>query len=196
MTSSSDLFKKFTLQNVAQIASSSRKEQQAVRQELREQFPVFEDYWDEVLPPKQDIFLIRCQGQVRCITLVSSQPEVLFFNHYDGPYMPHLRLLHKYPFLLPRHQVDIGGCRSVVSGANVMCQGLTSKGGRVEPGIPRGTVVGIYIEGKKHAVALGITLMSSEEILRVNAGPCIENVHHLGDGLWMNPILSDSHIST
>ncbi|CCW67666.1 unnamed protein product [Phytomonas sp. Hart1] len=196
MASSSELFQKFTLQNVAQIASSSRKEQQAVRQDLRAQFPVFEDYWDEVLPPKQDIFIIRCQGQVRCITLVSSRPEVLFFNHHDGPYMPHLRLLHKYPFLLKRHQVDIGGCRSVVSGANIMCQGLTSDGGRIEPGIPRGEVVSVHIEGKKHAVGLGIMLMSSDEIQSVNSGPCIANVHHLGDGLWMNPILSASHIST
>ncbi|CAJ1007490.1 putative Pre-PUA-like domain/PUA domain containing protein [Leishmania naiffi] len=195
MATSADLFKKFTLENVAQIASSSHKEQKEVREELAEQYPALREHWEEILPKKSDIFIIRCQGQVHCITLVSSQPEVLFFNHHGGPYMPHLRLLHKYPFMLKGHQMDIGGCRHVISGANVMCQGLTSAGGVVADDTEEGEVVGVYVEGKAHAVAVGVMLISSEEIKERNRGPCIENVHHLGDGLWMNPILSASHIS-
>ncbi|KAK7200705.1 cytoplasmic translation machinery associated protein [Novymonas esmeraldas] len=191
---SSDLFKKFTLDNVAQIASCSQKEQKEVREDLAEQYPMLADYWEEILPKKTDIYIIRCQGQVHCITLVSSQPEVLFFNHHGGPYLPHLKLLHKYPFILRGHQVDIGGCRYVVSGANVMCQGLTSAGGTIDDDTAEGDVVAVYVEGKEHAVALGTMLMSPEEIRAKNKGPCIENVHHLGDGLWMNPILSSSHI--
>ncbi|KPA76906.1 hypothetical protein ABB37_07293 [Leptomonas pyrrhocoris] len=193
---SADLFKKFTLENVAQIASSSQKEQKEVREKLYEQFPALEKYWEDILPKKSDIYIIRCQGQVHCITLVSSQPEVLFFNHHDGPYMPHLKLLHKYPFILSKNfQVDIGGCRYVISGANVMCPGVTSEGGEVAEDAEEEDVVGIYVQGKQHACAVGIMLMSSEEIKQVNKGPCIENVHHLGDGLWMNPILSSSHIN-
>eukprot|EP00796_Vickermania_ingenoplastis_P004881 gene4881-3500_t len=193
--SSADLFKKFTLQNVAQIASSSHKDQAEVRRALMEQFPSLEPYWEEIMPKKRDIFIIRCQGQIHCIALVSPQPEVLFFNHHDGPYFPHLKLLHKYPFMLESHQLDIGGCKHIVSGANVMCRGLTSAGGVVAPDIPAGAVIAIYIEGKNHAVAVGTTLLSSDEIKDKNEGVCIENVHHLGDGLWMNPILSASHLS-
>lgn len=190
--SSADLFKKFTLENVAQIASSNHKEQAAVRRALAEQYPCLEEYWEEILPKKQDIYIIRCQGQIHCITLVSPRPEVLFFNHHDGPYFPHLKLVHKYPFMLPSHQVDLGGCKHIVSGANVMCQGLTSEGGSVTPGIPEGEIIAVYIEGKNHAVAVGTTLLSSEEIVQKNQGHCVESVHHLGDGLWMNPILSAS----
>lgn len=194
-STSSDLFKKFTLQNVAQIASSSQKEQNQVREDLKDQFPDLEEFWEEILPKKRDIYIIRCQGQVHCITLVSPQPEVLFFNHHDGPYMPHLKLLHKYPFMLKSHQMDIGGCRYVVSGADVMCPGLTSEGGQLSPGVEEGEVVGVYVEGKQHAVAVGVALMSTDDIKKKNKGPAIENVHHLGDGLWMNPVLSASHIS-
>lgn len=193
---SADLFKKFTLENVAQIACSSQKEQKEVRRKLYGQFPALEEYWEDILPKKSDIYIIRCQGQVHCITLVTSQPEVLFFNHYDGPYMPHLKLLHKYPFMLAKNfQVDIGGCRYIISGANVMCQGVTSPGGKVAEDAEIEDVVGVYVEGKQHACAVGLMLMSTEEIREVNKGPCIENVHHLGDGLWMNPILSSSHIN-
>ncbi|KEG08243.1 cytoplasmic translation machinery associated protein [Trypanosoma grayi] len=192
--SSADLFKKFTLQNVAQIANITNKEQAQVRKDLAEQYPLLADYWEDIIPKKSDIMLVRCHDQVHCVTLVSAQPEVLFFNHHGGPYIPHLKLLQKYPFILPKHQVDIGACKYVVSGANIMCPGLTSKGGYISPDIAAGQVVAVYVEGKEHAVAIGKMLMPSEEIERVNSGPCIENVHHLGDGLWMNRILSASHI--
>ncbi|KAG8343197.1 PUA domain [Trypanosoma vivax] len=192
--SSADLFKKFTLQNVAQIANISNKEQAQVRKDLAEQYPLLADYWEEILPKKAAIMVVRCHDQVHCVTLVSAQPEVLFFQHHKGPYIPHLKLLHRYPFILPRHQVDYGGCKHIVSGANVMCQGLTSSGGYVTPDIPAGQIVAVHIERKEHAAAIGRMLISSEEIVQVNSGPCIENIHHLGDGLYMNRVLSASHI--
>ncbi|EAN79670.1 cytoplasmic translation machinery associated protein, putative [Trypanosoma equiperdum] len=192
--SSADLFKKFTLQNVAQIANISNKEQSQIRGELTEQYPLLADFWEDIMPKKADIMLVRCHDQVHCVTLVSSQPEVLFFRHHNSPYIPHLKLLHKYPFILPRQQVDIGGCKYVVSGANVMCPGLTSEGGYITPGLAAGAIVAIHVEQKEHAIAVGRMLMSSEEIERVNNGPGIENIHHLGDGLWMNRVLSSSHI--
>jgi PUA domain protein len=202
MSSEGDLFKKFTLESVAQIASTSLKEQKKVRDALREQFPPLEPFWEDILPRKQEIIVVRCHDQVHCVTLMSPQPEVLFFNHHDGLYLPHLRLLHKYPFMLPHFQVDIGGCKHVVAGANVMCQGLTSPGGLIpvppqgQKMFPVGTPVAVCIEGKKHAVATGFLTMSTLEITSKNKGPCIDNVHHLGDGLWMNYILSASTIGT
>ncbi|VDO18345.1 unnamed protein product [Brugia timori] len=63
-------------------------------------------------------------------------------------------------------------------------------------------------EGKKHALAIGLTKMSADEILTVNKakfsflctergmdgfqanafqGIGIENLHHLNDGLWKVP---------
>lgn len=196
MTSSADLFKKFTLESVAQIATSKLKEQKEVRQALADQYPMLESYWEEILPKKQEVLLIRCHDQVYCVALQSAKPEVLFFRHHDGPYYPHLRLLHRYPFILPSHQVDIGGCKYVVSGANIMCQGLTSAGGIIQEDLDEGTPVSIYIEGKQHAVAVGCMMMSSADVVKKNKGPCVENIHHLGDGLWMNYALSASHIGS
>lgn len=194
MPSSADLFKKFTLESVAQIATSKQKEQKEARDALAFQYPMLADFWEELLPKKEEVLIIRCHDQVHCIARQSSKPEVLFFKHHDSPYYPHLRLLHKYPFILKGHQVDIGGCRFVVSGANIMCQGLTSQGGRIEDGMEEDDLVAIYIEGKQHAVAVGKMMMSSDRIREKNKGPCIENVHHMGDGLWINYHLSASHI--
>ena len=39
-----------------------------------------------------------------------------------------LKLLHQYPNLLVRQQVDKGAVKFILSGANIMCPGLTSPG--------------------------------------------------------------------
>ena len=37
------------------------------------------------------------------------------------------------PFILPKQQVDRGAIRFILSGANIMCPGLTSPGGKMVP---------------------------------------------------------------
>lgn len=44
------------------------------------------------------------------------------------------------PFFLPKEQVDKGAIRFVLSGANIMCPGLTSPGAIMTP-VEKGTVV-------------------------------------------------------
>ena len=60
-------------------------------------------------------------------------------------------------------QVDKGAIKYVFSGANVMCPGLTSPGGRLED-VNLNEVVAITAEGKDHALAIGFTLMSSDDM--------------------------------
>lgn len=51
------------------------------------------------------------------------------------------------PFFLPMQQVDKGAIRFVLSGANIMCPGLTSKGAKMTP-VEKGTVVVSFIKIK------------------------------------------------
>jgi PUA domain protein len=44
------------------------------------------------------------------------------------------------PFFLPMQQVDKGAIRFVLSGANIMCPGLTSPGAKMTE-VPKDTVV-------------------------------------------------------
>ena len=51
------------------------------------------------------------------------------------------------------------------------------------------TVVAVMAEGKRHAVAVGLMKMSSEELLVKNKGVGVDNIHYLNDGLWlMKPV--------
>lgn len=69
------------------------------------------------------------------------------------------------PDILPRMQVDKGAIKFVISGANIMCPGLTSKGARMpDEMIEKDQVVAIYAEGKENAVAIGKMVLSSEEM--------------------------------
>ena len=44
--------------------------------------------------------------------------------------------------------------------------------------------VSIYAEEKEHAMAVGVTTLSTEEIKSVNKGIGVQNCHYLNDGLW------------
>jgi len=50
--------------------------------------------------------------------------------------------------------------------------------------VPEGAGVAIYAEGKEHAMAVGLTKLSTADIREVNKGVAVELMHHLNDGLW------------
>lgn len=73
--------------------------------------------------------------------------------------------------------------RFVLSGANIMCPGLTHPNAVMTPA-PKDTVVAVMAEGKEHALAIGCTAMSTDEIKSKNKGVGVDNYHYLNDGLW------------
>eukprot|EP00828_Plagiopyla_frontata_P021193 TRINITY_DN2750_c0_g1_i1.p3 TRINITY_DN2750_c0_g1~~TRINITY_DN2750_c0_g1_i1.p3 ORF type:complete len:129 (-),score=28.98 TRINITY_DN2750_c0_g1_i1:121-507(-) len=97
-----------------------------------------------------------------------------------------LHTLHKFPNMLPRFQVDTGAIKFVLSGANIMAPGLTSKGGKLpEQDYPVKTIVSIFVENKENAIAIGITTQKTEDIKQFSKGIAVETVHFLGDALWL-----------
>lgn len=66
--------------------------------------------------------------------------------------------------MMVRVQADKGAIPFLLSGANCMCPGLTSAGGMLPDGLAENTPVLIMIEGKEHAIGVGILKMSSEQM--------------------------------
>jgi len=91
--------------------------------------------------------------------------------------------LHQYPFMLPHQRVDKGAIKFVLSGANIMCPGLTHPNAKMTT-VDKDTVVAIMAEGKEVALAIGRTAMSTDEIASKNKGIGVDNLHYLNDGLW------------
>ena len=68
--------------------------------------------------PKKANFQVGKQKPHNIIYFVNNEP--CFIEPKDGPLVPHIKLLHKYPMILPTCQVDKGGIKHVISGANIM----------------------------------------------------------------------------
>ena len=66
--------------------------------------------------------------------------------------------------MMPRLQVDKGAIRFILGGANIMCPGFTSKGGWLPEALDAETPVAIYAEGKQHALGIGLTKMSVQQM--------------------------------
>ncbi|EYB81039.1 hypothetical protein Y032_0394g634 [Ancylostoma ceylanicum] len=195
------MFKKFDekedITGATQLKSSIQK---GIRNKIIELYPHIEPYLLDILPKKENFKLIKCKDHVEL--LADHNGVVQFLKTRNTDWIPTLRLLHKYPFMMPHQQasffldtkhlssgffsfhVDKGAIKFVLNGSSIMCPGLTSPGAKMTPGVPAEAVVAVMAEGKQHALAIGQMKMSSEEIQSVNKGIGIENVHYLTDGLW------------
>lgn len=128
------------------------------------------------------VFIHACRPEHVQILILDHTP--LFFSTRDGGWFPTLRILHQYPDMMPKLRTDKGAIKFVLSGANIMCPGLTSPGATIHDEVDEGSAVAIFAEDKEHPMAIGYTTMSTEEMKNVNKGIGVENLHYLNDGLW------------
>jgi len=177
------MFKKFSRSECSGHSQVKSSTVRGIRKKILETYPSMADEIDFILPKKTPVFELKWNGGQRTHIIVC-QDEAWFFTVEDLPILPTLRCLHKYPDLLPKVQVDRGAIKYVMSGAHIMCRGLTSKGGKVETDLPTNVPVAVQAEGKQHALAIGYTKMSTDDMKKLNTGIGIDSIHHLGDGLW------------
>jgi len=120
------MFKKFTVEeHVSSTSQIKNSVQRGIQAQIVSQYPRLEPIIDDILP-KKAMQVAKC---VENVQLVLIDGEVVFYNQRDGPFFPTLKLLHKFPTMMPAMQVDKGAVKFVLSGANIMCPGFTSPGG-------------------------------------------------------------------
>ncbi|KAJ7273548.1 hypothetical protein B0H12DRAFT_1089927 [Mycena haematopus] len=179
------MFKKFTPStDVAGHTPVKTSVQRSIRASVLSQWKIEPETLESIWPKKEGLVHVKCREHISIYTV---HGEPLIFQHFDGPFYPTLRLLHKYPYILPMVKVDRGAIRFLLAGAHMMCPGLTSAGGYLPPAeaaLPVGTPVAIHAEGKEHAVGVGITKLSTEEMRAINKGVGVETATYLGDDLW------------
>ncbi|CCA66904.1 related to TMA20-protein putative involved in cytoplasmic ribosome function [Serendipita indica DSM 11827] len=181
------MFKKFSPStDIAGQAILKQSAQRTIRANLLDQWKGLtpETLDASIWSKKESLVLVKGRDHLSIYTV---QGRPLFFQHFDGPLIPTLRLLHQFPKILPALRVDRGAIRFLLQGANMMAPGFTSKGGWLpdaSEAIPAGTVVAIETEGKEHAAAIGITKLSTEDMKAINKGVAVEILCYLGDDLW------------
>lgn len=76
--------------------------------------------------PKRTCFLSHNHIQILFL-----KDEPLCFCQRDGPWFLTLKWVHRYPQAMSRLRTDTGAIKFVLSGANIMCPGLTSAGATI-----------------------------------------------------------------
>jgi len=158
--------------------------QRSIRAAILSQWKIEPETLESIWPKKESLVHVKCREHLSIYTI---QGTPIVFQHFDGPFYPTLRLLQKYPYILPKVGIDRGAIRFLLAGAPMMCPGLTSKGGWLPPAdaaIPNNAPVAIFAEGKEHPVGVGITKLSTEEMRKVNKDVGVETATYLGDDLW------------
>lgn len=183
------MFKKFSAEeNVSGQSAMKSSQQRAARVKIVDQMPQIAPYVDDFFPKKEKTTMVKCTGHISILASATGTP--LFFQTRNGNFIPMLRTLHRYPFLLPIMRVDRGAIKHVINGAHVMVPGLRSSRGSLDDSIQEGTVVAIYAESKEHALAVGVAQMSTHEIKMTDKGVAVDNLHHVSDDLWKCTSLS------
>ncbi|GIL43280.1 hypothetical protein Vafri_1067 [Volvox africanus] len=182
------LFKKFSREDVSNLSQVKSSVARGIRAAICETYPYLEqtDVIEALIPKKESVYLGKCGHVQLCVI----NGNILFFQERDGPWLPTLRVLHQYPDMMKRLRTDKGAIKFVLSGANIMCPGLTHPDATIHDEGDVGTPVAIYAFEKELAMAVGVLKMSTADIRAINKGIGVDNMHHLNDGLWKMPSLN------
>ena len=82
--------------------------------------------------------------------------------------------------MLPSARVDEGALKFLVNGADVMRPGVISHDDWGEAG----RIIVVRDQPKGRGIAVGRALLDSVEMAEKAKGPCIKNLHHVGDKYW------------
>jgi len=76
--------------------------------------------------------------------------------------------------------VDMGAVRFVTNGADIMAPGVVDADIQIEKDVP----VWIRDEQYRKPLAIGVALMSGEEMVDAVTGKAVKMIHYIGDAIW------------
>ena len=115
------LFFRFTKDDLSTKSATNKTVSKTYRNAILATMPNIEPYLEDLIPAKSQITTIKwfsfrlyyffsLDNHILLVPSVDGK-EVLFFSERGEYWFPTLRLLHKYPNILPRYQVDQGAIK-------------------------------------------------------------------------------------
>ena len=112
-------FRSYSAKEMGSLNKCKSSIERKIREDVLETYPRLEDVIDQFWPKKNDSCSLgktKSKIQVVCI-----DNEILFFQkEQGGVWFPTLKLLHRYPSMMPKFRVDKGAIKFVLKGADVM----------------------------------------------------------------------------
>ncbi|HHF59041.1 MAG TPA: RNA-binding protein, partial [Thermoplasmatales archaeon] len=76
--------------------------------------------------------------------------------------------------------IDMGAIKFIAGGADVMVPGIVDADRDIHEGDP------VWIRDENHgrAIAVGISLMNGSDLIKLEKGRGVKNIHWVGDRIW------------
>ena len=131
--------------------------------------------YGDLLQGKKNIEIL--EAEPNSFILVDGEPYIIIID--DKPF-PTLKAALKTDIESKTVTVDMGAIRFVSNGADIMSPGIVETSEGIEPG----DIVLIIDETHGKPLAIGISLISGEEMVENDSGKAVETKHYVGDDIW------------
>ncbi|MCH7758369.1 MAG: RNA-binding protein [Thaumarchaeota archaeon] len=101
--------------------------------------------------------------------------KIVKVNDEYIPFLSETQTLEKFPYVM----VDMGAVKFMCKGANVMRPGI-----KKYSKFQKDTIVCIIEESHHKFLAVGKTLVSSDEMSNMEKGEVVKNLHYISDKFW------------
>lgn len=171
------MFIKWTTKDIKRRANLKTSLVSKVKESAIKAMPRFAEIVDEIFPKKTPVIIHHLSDHV---TMYSVNGRIMLVQLGDGTIFPHLWLPIEYPGLLRSIYCFDEAVSAILRGANLMARGAFG----VNETFEKGEIVQICLDGEKTPFAVGIMVMSGEQVMNREDGPAVEVFHVLKDGLW------------
>ena len=132
------------------------------------------DYGD-LLQNKKNVEIL--EAEPNSFILVDGEPYIIIIE--DKPF-PTLKAALANKIDSKKVTVDMGAIRFVSNGADIMSPGIVA----ADDGIEEGDIVLIVDETHGKPLAIGVSLITGEEMVENDSGKAVETKHYVGDDIW------------
>ena len=117
------------------------------------------------------------EAEPNSFILVDGEPYIIMI---DDKAFPTLKAALANEIDGKKVTVDMGAIRFVTNGADIMSPGIVA----ADDGIKPGDIVLIIDETHGKPLAVGVSLITGEEMVENDSGKAVETKHYVGDDIW------------
>lgn len=129
--------------------------------------------WKMEFPKIKNLKVHRISNDEQII--VAEKFKLLKIGDEYVPFLSDIEILEKFPYVM----VDMGAVKFMCKGANVMRPGI-----KKYSEFNKGDIVCVVEESHHKFLAIGKTLVSSQELESMEKGEVMKNLHYISDKYW------------
>jgi len=144
-----------------------KKKLKEIKKELKE--------YSSIIPDKADVEML--ETSLSSFILINGKPHIILIN--EKPF-PTLKAAIDNNIQGKQVVVDMGAVKFMANGADVMSPGIVA----TDENIAKDDIVVIVDENHERPLAIGVSLITGEEMVKNDKGKAVKTVHFIGDDIW------------